>query len=69
MSPLYHLSWNPLNVIIRLCEIVISKFKISKGWLEDINCDMEVNKECPFSPTFFFNLCTRKLRIFPKGRV
>jgi hypothetical protein len=40
-------------VVIRLYENVISKFRNTKGWLEEINCNIGVKQGCPMSPTLF----------------
>src|ERR1700678_1578092 len=40
-------------VAIRMYENVISKFKNTKGWSKEINCNIEVKQGCPLSPTIF----------------
>jgi hypothetical protein len=55
--------WNRLEEIkvslelrdaaIRIYENVIAKFKSTKGWSKEINCNIEVKQGCPLSPTFF----------------
>jgi hypothetical protein len=36
---------------IRLYENVIAKFRNTKGWLEEINCNIGVKQGCPVSST------------------
>ena len=38
---------------IRLYENVIVKFKNTKGWSKEINCNIGVKQGCPLSPTLF----------------
>jgi hypothetical protein len=38
---------------IRLYENVISKFRNTEGWSEEINCNIGVKQGCPLSPTLF----------------
>ena len=55
--------WNRLEKIkvplelraaaIRMYENVISKFKNTKGWSKEINCNIGVKQGCPLSPTLF----------------
>ena len=55
--------WNRLEEIkvplelrataIRMYENVIAKFKNTKGWSKEINCNIGVNQGCPLSPTLF----------------
>jgi hypothetical protein len=40
-------------VAIRLYENVISKFRNTEGWSEEINCNIGVKQGCPLSPTLF----------------
>jgi hypothetical protein len=40
-------------VAIRLYEKVISKFRNTEGWSEEINCNIGVKQGCPLSPTLF----------------
>ena len=40
-------------VVVRLYENVIVDFRITKGWSEEINCNIGVKKGCPVSPTLF----------------
>jgi hypothetical protein len=47
-------------VVVRLYENVISKFRNTKGWLEEINCNIGVKQGCPLSPTLF-DICIKKL--------
>ena len=55
--------WNRLEEIkvplelrataIKMYENVIAKFKNTKGWSKEINCNIGVKQGCPFSPTLF----------------
>jgi hypothetical protein len=40
-------------VVVRLYENVISKFRNTEGWSEEINCNIGVKQGCPLSPTLF----------------
>jgi hypothetical protein len=40
-------------VAIRMYENIISKFKNTKGWSKEINCNIGVKQGCPLSPTLF----------------
>ena len=40
------------DIVIRLYENVISKFKNMKGWSKDIDCSIEVKQSFPLSHTF-----------------
>jgi hypothetical protein len=62
MVPMKHL-WNRLEKIkfprklrvprIRMYENVITKFKNTEGWSNEINCNIGVKQGCPLSPTLF----------------
>jgi hypothetical protein len=41
------------DVAIRMYENIIAKFKNTKGWSKDINCNIGVKQGCPLSPTLF----------------
>jgi hypothetical protein len=36
---------------VRLYKNFIVMFRNTNGWLEEINCNIEVNQGCPLSPT------------------
>jgi hypothetical protein len=40
-------------VAVRLYENVIAKFRSTKGWSEEINCNIGVNHGCPLSTNLF----------------
>ena len=39
--------------IIRMYGNIIAKFKNTKGWSKEINCNIKVKQGCPLSPTLF----------------
>jgi hypothetical protein len=41
------------DIAIRMYENIIAKFKNTKGWSKDINCNIGVKQGCPLSPTLF----------------
>jgi hypothetical protein len=55
--------WNRLEALkvpfklrvttIRLYENIIAKFRNTKGWLEEINCNIGVKQGCPLCPLPF----------------
>jgi hypothetical protein len=50
-------------IAIRMYEKVIAKFKETKGWSKEINCNIRVKKGCALSPTLF-GICFDKLEEF-----
>ena len=40
------------DVVRRLYKNIIVKCMNTESWLEDINCNLEVQEACPMSPTF-----------------
>jgi hypothetical protein len=40
-------------VLIRWYKNVIAKFRNTKGWSEELNCNIGVKQGCPLSPTIF----------------
>jgi hypothetical protein len=41
------------DVMVRLYENGISKFRSTNGWSKEINCNIGVKQGCPLSPTLF----------------
>jgi hypothetical protein len=41
------------DVAIRMYENIIAKFKKTKGWSKDINCNIGIKQGCPLSPILF----------------
>jgi hypothetical protein len=51
------------NVVLRLYENVISKFRNVEAWLEEINCDIGVMQGFPLSPSIF-GICIDNLESY-----